>query len=161
MNGQPIVYETLARLEIQYEEVTHPPMFTIEDMAKLTFPPDVTIAKNLFLRDHKGRRHFLVMVHPDKNADLQRLGSALNTRLSFASDARLEQYLGLKKGSVSPFGVLNDAASEVEVFIDAALESCPRVGVHPNQNTASLLLPPADVIRVVRDHGNSVEFIDA
>ncbi len=161
MTGQAVVYETLRRMGVVYEEVTHRPMFTIGDMMTISLPPDVTVAKNLFLRDHRGRRHFLVTLHPDKNADLKRLGDALQTRLSFASDERLNAYLGLEKGSVSPFGVLNDREKNVEVFFDAALRPCPRVGVHPNRNTSTLLMPLADIVRVVQEHGNRTEFIDA
>lgn len=161
MTGQPIVYETLERMNIPYEVIQHPPMFTIEDMERMDIPPDAVIAKNLFLRDAKGRRHYLVVVHKDNNPDLRGMGKQWGTRLSFGSDARLEKYLGLTKGSVSPFGVLNDAGCEVEVYFDNALKTCARVGVHPNLNTASLLMAFPDIVRVVREHGNKVEFFDA
>ncbi len=94
MRGQSIVYETLEKLNIPFEYAEHAPAFTVEDMDGMPFPDDVAIAKNLFLRDHRGRRHFLVVLRKDKTADLKQLGETLGTRLSFASESRLEKYLG-------------------------------------------------------------------
>lgn len=159
MAGQPIVYETLDRLGVPYEEILHEAVFTIPEMERLSLPPDVVVAKNLFLRDHRGKRHFLVVLHKDKNADLRALGEAIGSRLSFASPERLSRHLGLEKGAVTPFGVLNDEARAVEVFFDPDLQAAPKVGVHPNVNTATLLLRFEDVVRVVTEHGNKVGFL--
>ena len=161
MSGQLVVYKALTDLGIPYETVDHEPAFTVEDMDRLTFPPDVVIAKNLFLRDAKGRRHFLVVLRKERMADLRDLEGKIGaTRLSFASEDRLAKYLGVTKGSVAPFGILNDADRAVEVVFDRSLEQCGRVGVHPNDNSATLLLTFADVLRVVREHGNQTHFID-
>lgn len=159
MPGQPIVYETLRRLDVAYEEIEHEAAFTVPDMERLPFPGDVVIAKNLFLRDHRGRRHFLVVLHKDKDADLRQLGWAIGSRLSFASEDRLAKHLGVGKGSVTPLAVLNDAGRAVEVLFDPDLRSAGRVGVHPNNNTATLLMRFDDVVRVVREHGNTVGFL--
>ena len=161
MRGQAIVYETLEKMGIAYGYAEHIPVFTVEEMEKLPLPDDVVIAKNLFLRDHKGKRHFLVVVHQNKNADLKRLGEKLGTRLSFASEERLEKYLDLKKGSVSPLAAVNDGGKQVEFFFDRDLEACPRIGVHPNDNSATLFMTFADIVRVVEEHGNPVAVIDA
>lgn len=160
MRGQAVVYETLDRMGIEYEYVEHVPVFTVEEMEKLPFPADVMIAKNLFLRDHKGKRHFLVVVRKDKNADLKRLGEALGTRLSFASEERLEKHLRLTKGSVSPLAAVNNEDRRVEFFFDRDLAECPRVGVHPNDNSATLFMTFDDIVRVVEEHGNPVTFIE-
>ena len=161
MSGQQIVFDTLAAMGIPYEQMEHPPVFTIEEMDALGINQKGVIAKNLFLRDSQGKRHFLVSIREDKTADLkvlqQRLGSS---RLSFASAERLEKYLGLTKGSVSPLGVLNDQGCAVEVVFDRDLCGLPRLGVHPNENTATLFLQAEDVFKVVRQHGNAITFID-
>lgn len=161
MTGQAIVYETLARLGIPYEMMEHAPAFTVPDMERLPFPEDVQIAKNLFLRDAKGRRHFLLTARKDAVLDLHALERAIGcTRLSFASEERLAKHLGLTKGSVSPFGVLNDAEAKVEVVVDKGLALFPRIGVHPNDNAATLFLKLDDILRVVRDRGNPVFLVD-
>lgn len=157
--GQPIVYETLRRLQAPYEEIEHEPAFTVPDMERIPFPGDVVIAKNLFLRDHRGRRHFLIVLRKDKSADLRALGGAIGSRLSFASEERLVRHLGVTAGSVTPLAVLNDAAKAVEVLFDPDLRDGGRVGVHPNVNTATLLLAFDDIVRVVADHGNPVGFL--
>lgn len=160
MRGQEIVFETLNRLGIVCDGQEHEAVFTIEEMERLDMPEDVEIAKNLFLRDAKGKRHFLVCLRKDKQADLRRLGELLRGgRLSFASEERLRRHLGLEKGSVSPLGVLNDADVAVEVVFDEDLRQCRRVGVHPNDNTATLYLSPAELERIVGDRGNPLRFI--
>jgi Ala-tRNA(Pro) deacylase len=161
MRGQPIVYQPLNRLGVAYEAMEHEPVYTVEEMDRLTFPPDVDFAKNLFLRDSKGKRHFLVVLPKDKKVDLRSLRERLGTtQLSFASEDRLAKYLGLTKGSVTPFGVLNDAALAVEVVFDKGLEAYGRVGVHPNDNSATLFLALPDIVRVVEEHGNAVISIE-
>lgn len=160
MRGQSVVYQTLDRLGIAYQVVEHEPAFTVAEMERIAFPADAEIAKNLFLRDAKGRRHFLVTAAKSLPVDLRGMEERLGTtRLSFASEERLRKYLGLGKGSVSPFGILNDEGRVVEVVFDRSLAGTRRVGVHPNDNSATLLLAFDDIVRVAWEHGNSVQFI--
>ena len=65
--------------------------------------------------------------------------------LSFASEERLEKYLGLKQGSVSPFGLMNDTDHAVEFFIDKNLSKCKSLGIHPLENTATVFLSFKDL----------------
>lgn len=161
MSGQKIVFDTLEAMAIPYEKVEHAPAYTIEEMDANGLNQLGIIAKNLFLRDSQGKRHFLVVLREDKSADLKLLQQKLgSSRLSFASEERLEKHLGLKKGSVSPLGVLNDQGCQVEVVFDRDLSQVERLGVHPNENTATLFLKADDLFRVVRSHGNSITFID-
>jgi len=160
VRGQTIVYETLERMGIRCEAMEHDPVFTVTAMEKLPFPDDVGMAKNLFLRDAKGRRHFLVTLRKDAVVDLKALEKDIGcSRLSFASEERLDKYLKLTKGSVSPLGVLNDETKSVEVIFDDALRDYARVGVHPNDNSATLFIPLADLEAIVGAHGNSVCFV--
>ncbi len=109
------------------------------------------MAKNLFLRDAKGRNHFLLTVAQDKKTDLKALQERLAcSRLSFASARRLEQYLKLIPGSVSPFGVINNAEKNVRVIIDADLIDMPIVGVHPNDNSATIWLTGESLLAFLR-----------
>ncbi len=149
------VYRMLEELGISYTVAEHAPMHTVEDMTNASLHAQGTIAKNLFLRDAKGRRHFLVVVRWDKNVDLKTLRTAIgSTALSFGSEERLMAHLGIRPGSVSPFCILNNADKNVEVFFDRDLAECPSVGVHPNDNTATVFLPFSALERLVRHHGN-------
>ena len=160
-NKREKVWPALDRLNISYELTEHPAVFTIEEMENLTIPLQGEICKNLFLRDDKGRRHFLVVLKKDKQADLALLGQRLgSSRLGFASAERLNKYLGLTKGEVTPMGILNDKKHEVEVVVDADLEDCPRLGVHPNDNTATVWLSFADLIRLIKDCQNHLSVIN-
>ncbi len=154
-----IVFEALEALGVPYEVWEHPAVYTIEEMDALHLPDPSVVVKNLFLRDAKGKQHFLVVLQKDKQADLRALGEHLGVKLSFASEERLMKYLGLEKGAVTPFGILNDTERAVEVLLDADLECMPLIGVHPNENTATVVLKPADLVRIIERHGNPVEYM--
>ena len=154
-----IVFEALEALGVPYEVWEHPAVYTIEEMDALHLPDPSVVVKNLFLRDAKGKQHFLVVLQKDKQADLRALGEHLGVKLSFASEERLMKYLGLEKGAVTPFGILNDTERAVEVLLDADLECMPRIGVHPNENSATVVLKPADLVRIIERHGNPVEYM--
>lgn len=154
------VLQKLAELGIRYEIAEHPAAFTIEDIDREGLPHSEDICKNLFLRDAKGRRHFLVVMSKEKRADLallqQQLGS---TKLSFASEERLMTYLKLQKGAVTPLGILNDTGHTVEVVFDSDLVGRARLGVHPLVNTATVWISYEDLLRIIRENGNTVSTV--
>ena len=160
MFGKQEVKSFLEEKNIPFEWVEHKAVYTIEEMEELGLESMDEIAKNLFLSDQKGKRHFLVVIRADKQVNLKELGEKLGVgKLSFASEERLEKYMGLKKGAVSPLGVLNDENCAVEVFFDEDFTKMPCIGVHPNENTASVYLSPEDLLRVIREHGNELEIV--
>lgn len=140
------VYEALHKLNITYEVVEHEPVYTMEDMDRLGLPEKGTLCKNLFLRDSKGRRHYLVTLDENKSADLKKLGTVTGAgKLSFASAERLRKYLGLEQGAVTPFGFINDETHAVEFYIDKDLMKSDRLGIHPLENTATVFITPNDL----------------
>ena len=146
MDQKQRVYDELAKMKITYDVVEHEPVHTMEDMDKLGLPAKGTLCKNLFLRDSKGKRHFLITLPETKSVDLKKLGKTLGGgNLSFASEERLENLLGLKQGSVSPFGLMNDPEHKVEFFIDADLSKEKKLGIHPLENTATVFLSFKDL----------------
>ena len=157
MEEAKVVFEALDRSGIAYRLVEHEAAYTVEDMDRFGLKAYGEIPKNLFLRDAAGKKHFLVVLRGDKTADLRALRAQLGTSaLSFASEERLSKYLGLVKGAVTPFGVLNDEDRLITVVFDRDLTGLPSVGFHPNRNTATVFLPFADALRVVEGHGNAV-----
>ncbi len=155
------VYERFSELGIEYERIDHPTVFTMEEMDSLGIFNKGVVGKNLFLRDNKGKRHFLVFVFGDKHANLEAIQNELGIKhVSFGSAERLDKYLGLTKGSVSPLGVINDKNAEVEFIIDKDFADYPCVGVHPNQNTSTVWLSFEDLIKVIRENGNKIDYID-
>lgn len=152
--------ERLRALGISYEQVEHAPAFTMDEYNALGFNPNDEICKNLFLRDYKGKRHMLVVLKGSKHADLRLIQAEVeSSKLSFASDERLKKYLDVQKGSVSPFGLLFDTSSAVEVYFDEDLQNAPRLGFHPNDNTATVFLPFSEVRRYIESTGHTLRFL--
>ena len=136
-----LVYERLTALSIPYEVTDHAPVYTMEDMDAQGLHDLGVLCKNLFVRDAKGKRHFLVVAREDTPVDLRTLGERLEAgKLSFASAQRLEKYLGVTTGAVSPFGLLHDTERAVTVVLDQSLQGEARLGIHPNDNTATVWL---------------------
>lgn len=147
--------------DIAYELMEHDAVYTIEEMEKAGITQKGDICKNLFLRDAKGKNHFLVVVPEEARVDLAALSSQLgSTKLSFASAERLEKHLGLTQGSVSPLGVINDEEHKVTVAFDKKLIKRQRMGIHPNDNTASVWLMLDDLKRGIENLGNRIIYID-
>jgi Ala-tRNA(Pro) deacylase len=156
----PQVYSTLDALGIPYEVHSHPPVFTAEEAARHWSGIDGAKVKNLFLRNKKGDRHYLVILGIAKQADLRQLVKIVgDDRLSFASPERLRANLGLTPGSVSPFGLIHDARHAVRVIVDQDLRAAPRLIFHPNINTASLTIGGADFVRYLESTGNVVRWV--
>ena len=154
------VYEVLDRLGIAYERHEHPAVFTVEEALSHWAGIDATHCKNLFLRNKKGTRHYLVVAEHSCPIDLRRLGDALgDDRLSFGSPERLMKYLELTPGAVSPFGLINDRAHDVTVIVDSGLREAQRVGFHPNVNTATVVISRADFERFLGSTGNVIRWV--
>lgn len=147
---------------IRFEAVEHKAVYNMDDLKDVDLPYPERDAKNLFLRDDKKRNFYLVTVAPDKRVDLKRFRQEHGTRpLSFAPEKYLREILGLEPGAVTPLGLLNDEERQVRLFLDKAFFEGPAlIGVHPNDNTATVYLKTEDLVRIVKEHGNEVEITD-
>jgi Ala-tRNA(Pro) deacylase len=155
-----LVFEALDALGIRYEAYEHPPVFTSEDVERYWRDIPAMPVKNLFLRNKKGNRHYLVIVGVEKRVDLQQLVKVIgDDRLSFGSAGRLMEKLGVTPGSVSPFGLLHDASADVLVIIDRDLRNAERLIFHPNINTASVTISFADFEKFLASKPNRVRFV--
>jgi Ala-tRNA(Pro) deacylase len=160
MQGQQELYTILKELEISFEYHEHPPLNTIDDAIIHWKDYNSGRCKNIFFRNHKGNRHYLVILEHLRQLDIRDLEKRLRQgKLTFASDVRLKKYLGVEPGSVTPFGLINDTAHHVHLFIDETLKDCERLTFHPNVNTASLVISKSDFIKFLDFTGNSYEFL--
>ncbi len=151
------VYDYLDALNIEYARHEHPPVYTVEEANQYWQGIEGGHAKNLFLRNNKGNQHYLVVLEETKTADLRSLSEKLGTsKLSFASERRLNEHLGLETGAVSPFGLINDTGKSVTVVIDRDLSEHEKVNFHPNVNTATITLNYKDFIKFLKYCGNEV-----
>ena len=156
MMEREAVCRLLDEMGIDYHLAQHPAVYNMSEMEAVHVDDYGPVCKNLFLRDDKGRRHFLVVLSQHKSADLKALAAQLSSKsLGFASEARLQKYLGLSQGEVTPFGVLNDEARAVTVVLDSDLSGAPRLGFHPNDNRATVWLSCHDLCRVLDAHGSA------
>jgi len=160
MRGQKELYDLFETLGIQFEYHEHPPVATIEDAILHWKDYNSGRCKNIFFRNHKGNRHYLVILEHLRQLDIHDLEKRLRQgKLTFASDQRLKKYLGLEPGSVSPFGLINDNERSVHLFIDEKLREFDRLAFHPNVNTATLVISKPDFLRFLDHTGNTYEFI--
>ncbi len=160
MNKRAEVISYLNDLNIPFDLYEHPPVPTVEEAMPYWKDIDSAHCKNLFFRNHKGNRHYLVILDHQRQLNIRDLEQKLKQgKISFASPKRMELYLGLTAGSVSAFGIINDSDKHVHLFIDAVLQSSERISFHPNENNATLVISFASFLRFLESTGNSYEFI--
>ena len=171
---------------IEFKTYHHPPLPTIELALEYWKNIDSTHCKNLFFRNHKGNRHYLVVFECHKELSIHTLEKSLHQgKLSFASQERMERCLGLLPGSVSPLGLIHDMnlvqqkedgtfvpnegvamkelfpnGHRVKLFLDKDLQQAERISFHPCDNTASAVLSNADFMKFLEIWGGEYEWLD-
>jgi Ala-tRNA(Pro) deacylase len=160
MNGQKELYELFHLLNISFEYYEHPPAPTIKEAEKYWKDIDAYHSKNLFFRNHKGDKHYLVLLNYRHSLNIHDIEKRLKQgKLSFASESRINKYLRLRSGSISPFGIINDANKHVYLFIDDRIKQTKQVSFHPNINTASVVISYENFLKFLNFQKNTFEFI--
>lgn len=156
------VLDYLSKKDIWHEVTEHKAVYNMAELSEVALPYPEADAKNLFVRDDKKRNFYLITIKGDKRMNLKEFRKKNNTRpLSFSSEDDLMNVMGLIPGAVSPFGILNDSDHKVHFFIDAAfLEEPGLVGIHPNDNTATVWLKAEDLVSIVKEQGNKVTVLE-
>ena len=156
-----VVFDFLDRHEINYSWYEHSEAPTIEIARQYWHADGSKHCKNLFFRNHKGNRHYLVCFDCEQSMAIHDLEHRLHQgKLSFASEQRMERWLGLKPGSVSPFGLINDPENHVHLFLDSTLRDYPSLSFHPNDNRATVVIALEEFLRYLEKVGNTYEFIE-
>lgn len=152
------IYGFLKDRGIWHEITEHQAVYNMEELSGIELPYPGSDAKNLFVRDDKKKNYYLISVRGDKRVDLKDFRKKNGTRpLSFASAEDLTAILGVLPGAVTPFGLLNDEKRIVQFFIDSEfLEGRGLIGIHPNDNTATVWLKTEDLLCIIEEHGNTV-----
>ena len=145
---------------IRFEITEHEAVFNMAEVGMIGLPYPEADAKNLFVRDDKKRNYYLITVKWEKRVDLKEFRRAHGLRaLSFAKADELMQIMGLIPGAVTPLGLLNDEGCKVKMFLDDSFRN-EMIGVHPNDNTATVWVMADDLVRIIREHGNEVEWTE-
>ncbi|MBR4051876.1 MAG: prolyl-tRNA synthetase associated domain-containing protein [Alistipes sp.] len=156
-----VVFDFLDSHQISYSWYEHPEAPTIEIARQHWHQDGSKHCKNLFFRNHKGNRHYLVCFDCEQSMAIHDLEHLLHQgKLSFASEQRMERWLGLKPGSVSPFGLINDTENHVHLFLDSKLRDYPSLSFHPNDNRATVVIELKEFLRYLEKVGNTYEFIE-
>ena len=155
------VLDYLDKKGYTYDYYEHPEAPTIA-IAKEHWKQDGSKhCKNLFFRNHKGNRHYLVVLDCEQDLDIHDLEHRLHQgKLSFASPTRMEKYHGLSPGSVSPFGLINDTENHVHLFLDKNLQQQSLLSFHPNDNHATVVISTEQFTRYLQEIGNTYEYIE-
>lgn len=171
MTREQTVTAFLQAHDIPFDIYHHPEGKTIEE-AKQWWKDDGSVhCKNIFMRNHKGNQHYLICFHCDHDLSIHELEQRLKARLqaqglpscgklSFASPERMLKYLGLEPGSVSPFGLINDADHHVLLFLDSVLQQAETLSFHPNDCRGTVVIRRGDFERYLRLVGNTYEYMD-
>ncbi len=155
------VYDVLNLLNIKFMRYEHKAVYTVEEANELDICIIGQHCKNLFLRNRKGDVYYLVILDDTKKVDLKSLSKQIgSSNLSFASEERLNKCLGLKPGSVTPFGIINDVNREVTVLVDKDLIKADIVNFHPNVNTITIGVSYQDLEKFIRWHDNKIKYVD-
>ncbi len=154
------VYHYLTEKGIRYEAIEHSAAYTMEELESLSLPHCGSYAKNLFVCDDKKERFYLLSVKGNKRVNLKEFRKIHHLRrLSFASKEALQDYLELLPGSVTPLGLLNDSERKVTCFLDREFDG-GYIGVHPNENTATVWMEFKDFVQLLQEHGTTVSIVD-
>ena len=161
MNKQEI-YNFLDNKKIWHEITEHEAVYNMEELSKINVPYPEMDGKNLFVRDDKKKNYYLITVKENKRVDLKKFREENNTRaLSFASENDLMNIMNLIPGTVTPLGLLNDENLRVKFYIDRDfMNNLHIIGIHPNDNTATVWLKVEDLIDIIKEHGTEVFVVD-
>lgn len=156
------IYDLLAGRGVWHEITEHGAVYNMAELASVELPYPEADAKNLFVRDDKKRNYYLITVKGDKRVDLKEFAARYGTRkLSFASGDDLMAILGLIPGAVTPLGLLNDGERRVIFYLDSEFTHEPGlIGVHPNDNTATVWMKTGDLLDIIKEHGNEINYFE-
>lgn len=176
------VLDFLKDNDIPYEIYTHPSLFTIEEALEYWAKIDASHCdgtgplhcKNLFMRNHKGNRHYLISYNCHKQLDIHSLEHMLHQgKLSFGSPERLLRCLGVKPGSVGMFGLIHDMnlqdadpkelfenGHRMKFFYDADILKSEYVSFHPCDNTATVVIPVSGFRKFLEIWGGEAEALE-
>lgn len=154
------VKDYLLNNAIAFKAFEHKPVFTCEEAKQEQIGAKGIEVKNLFLKDKKSRRFYLIVAPEELAIDLKSLGLLLDEKLKFANEANLLEILGLTPGAVSPFGLLNDHQNQVKLILHRSVGESDYVQFHPNLNTQTLELTQGEFAKCLSLFGNEFEYLE-
>ena len=149
--------ELLAHLKamgIATQTIHHPPLHTVAQSRALRGKIPGAHAKNLFVKDKKGRL-FLISALENAALDLKQPHQSIGGqgRVSFGSAELLEEVLGVRPGCVTPFAAINDQG-RVTIVLDADLMAHNLLNFHPLANNSTTSIAATGLLTFLRASGH-------
>ena len=152
-------YDLLEKLNISFEKLEHVPITSVEN---LDFKLPGQQVKNLFLKDKKSRRFYLVLLHDEKQANLSLLAESLGEKkLSFARDEQVRDLLRVQPGTITPLSLIFDSDHKIQMVVDSQVDQTLTIGVHPFINDTTLNIKFIDFKRFLEYTGHELRVVDS
>ena len=154
------LFQKLDALGLKHATVSHPPLRTVEESRALRGQLPGGHAKNLFLKNKKGRLYLLV-AEEDAEVRIKSFAKAVGAgALSFGKPDLLMETLGVIPGAVTPFALINAAPGDVEVFFDQRLLDEDPLNFHPLDNAQTTTIARDDLLAFIDALGHTYQAID-
>ena len=154
MDAYQQVANTLQELGITFDVVEHPPVFTTEQADSYIEGMEGVRTKSMFLTNRKKTQYYLLIMDDKKRLDM--VGA---NRIRMASADSLAEKMNLSAGTVSPFGLLNNAEKDIQVYFDKDILSEEIMTFHPNTNEKTIFIKTQDLFRFLDSIGFTYEFL--
>ena len=156
------IYQLLNKMQIKYQVVHHPAVLTTTEADRYVRNYSFAKTKNLFLRTSNRKHYFLYVLMEDDRFNEKSFRQSVGTsRLSFASPDELSTKLNVEPGMVSPFNLLNDTTHQILLIVSRrVLLDNELIGVHPNDNTQTVILKTNDLMGLLKANGTPLKVID-
>lgn len=154
------VLEYLKNKKMKYEIIYHPPAITTEEADKYIEGKEGIRSKTMFMANKKDKKFYLIIMDDSKRLDIKKMNEIINDKLHFAKEEQLIEKLGLKPGTVSIFGLLNNKDHDINIYIDKEIMNEKLITFHPNDNTATIFITVEDMLKIFDDLDYSYEVIE-
>jgi len=155
------VYKYLNEAGIDFEIYDHPALYTVADNDKYGLVFDGVSCKNLFLRNKRKSKYYLISMSANEKISLGSIVASLGEeKVSFANEEELFDKLGIKSGAVSLLNIIEVGTTDVVFVLDKRLLSEKKVGFHPNDNTATIFFNGCNLKKILEDFKVEYRLLD-
>ena len=160
MDAYQQVANTLQELEITFDVVEHPPVFTTEQADSYIKDLEGVRTKSMFLTNRKKTQYYLLIMDDKKSLDMDLFKELVSAnRIRMASADSLYEKMQLPAGTVSPFGLLNNEEKDILVYFDKDIVSEDIMTFHPNTNEKTIFIKSKDLFRFLKSIGFTYEIL--
>jgi Ala-tRNA(Pro) deacylase len=155
------LFEYLDKLGITYNTISHPAVYSADDLVDWKDIAAGLDCKNLFV-ENKRKEKYLITMPAFARADLSAIADQLQSgRLSFVKAEHMQEFLGVPPGHATPFTFFNDCAKDVQAVLDEELPKASLLNVHPLTNEASTALSGADLVKFLQACGKEILLVNS